>query len=68
MSEAPQAALATYLNELWCHRTTVMSRRLTSCGDCRLSPAEPRRLSPSYLTSLFVVMAPWLSGRALLGL
>ncbi len=28
MREAPQATLATYLNELWCHRTKVLSRRL----------------------------------------
>ncbi len=30
--------------------------------------SERNRLSPSHLTSLFVLMAPWLSGRALLGL
>ncbi len=27
MREAPQATLASYLNELWCHRTKVLSRR-----------------------------------------
>ncbi len=31
MREAPQAALATYLNELWCHTTKVLSRRLRPC-------------------------------------
>lgn len=28
MKEAPQATLATYLNELWCHRAMVLFRRL----------------------------------------
>ncbi len=28
VKEAPPATLATFLNELWCHRTKVLSRRL----------------------------------------
>ncbi len=55
MKEAPPATLATFLNELWCHRTKVLSRRLRARVEI---DAEARRLSPSfYLPVSFVLMA-----------